>query len=274
MSPFQIAVLGSGSKGNATLMRCGSGTVLVDAGISCRRIVTGMRSLGVSPEELSAVFITHEHIDHVRGLEVFSKNFDVPIYASAGTWSGIKRMLPRLDLRLCDYRVFRPDTELVLGGMGVRSFAVSHDALEPSGYVFTHRQHSFGYVTDTGYISDKVKRSLDGVDALVLEANHDLIMLREGSYAPALKKRILGTRGHLANDTAAHFLAGLDQLPGEVFLAHLSHENNTPEMALSTVRGIVTRQRPSASVRYYVTQQDEVVKNEAWEDHYEQNIFE
>lgn len=274
MTPFQIAMLGSGSKGNATLMRCGAGTVLIDAGISCRRIVMEMRSLSVDPEELSAVFITHEHIDHIRGLEALSKTFDIPIYASAGTWQGIKRMLPRLDLRLCEYRIFKPGTGLVLGGLQVRSFAVSHDALEPAGYVFTHRQHSFGYVTDTGYISDRAKQVLDGVDALVLETNHDMIMLKDGKYAPSLKKRILGTKGHLANDTAAHFLAGLNKLPEEVFLAHLSHENNTPDLALSTVRGIVARQRPSVSVRYYVTSQDTVVKNDAWEDHYEQNIFE
>ena len=274
MSFFQVAVLASGSKGNATVMRCESGMVLVDAGISCRRIAQGMQKLGLRPENLDAVFITHEHIDHVKGLETFVKKYPVPIYASAGTWRGIKQTLPRLDLQLCDRHVLAPQTEITLGGLQVRSFSISHDALDPAGYSFRCKGHTFGYVTDTGYISDLVKRELDGAEVLVLETNHDPILLKNGIYPPPLQKRILGTRGHLANETAGHLLATLRTLPRQVFLAHLSQENNTPDLALSTVRGIVAQKYPKAGIQFYVTSQDEVVKNKEWEDYHEQNIFE
>ena len=274
MSCFQVAVLASGSKGNATVMRCESGMVLVDAGISCRRITQGMQRLGLRPENLDAVFITHEHIDHVQGLETFIKKYPVPVFASAGTWRGIKQTLPMIDLQRCDRHVFSPQTEITLGRLRVRSFSTSHDALEPTGYVFTCKNHSFAYVTDTGYVSDLVKRELDGAEVLVLETNHDPIVLRNGRYSPSLQKRILGTRGHLANETAGHLLATLRTLPRQVFLAHLSQENNTPDLALSTVRSIVQQQYPKATIQFYVTSQDEVVKNKEWEDYHEQNIFE
>jgi phosphoribosyl 1,2-cyclic phosphodiesterase len=274
MSCFQVAVLASGSKGNATVMRCEAGMVLVDAGISCRRIVQGMQKLGLHPENLDGVFITHEHIDHVKGLETFTKKYPVPIYASAGTWRGIKQTLPRIDLQLCNRHIFAPQTELTLGGLQVRSFSVSHDAQEPAGYSFRCKGHTFSYVTDTGYVSDIVKRELDGAEVLVIETNHDPILLKNGSYPPVLQKRILGTRGHLANETAGRLLTTMKVLPRQVFLAHLSQENNTPDLALSTVQGIVTQQCPNAMIQFYVTSQDEVVKNREWEDYHEQNIFE
>lgn len=274
MSCFQVAVLASGSKGNATVVRCESGAVLVDAGISCRRITQGLQNLGLTPSDIAAVFITHEHIDHVKGLETFIKKYSIPIFASAGTWRGIKQTLPRIDLRLCSRHVLAPQTEFTIGSLQVRSFSTSHDALEPTGYIFRCKGHAFGYVTDTGYISDLVKRELDGAETLVLEANHDPVLLKNGSYPPALQKRILGTRGHLANATAGHLLAGLRNPPQQVFLAHLSQENNTPELALSTVRSIVKQQRPEVKIQFYVTSQEEVVKNKEWEDYHEQNIFE
>ena len=274
MSCFQVAVLASGSKGNATVMRCESGMVLIDAGISCRRIAQGMQELGLRPENLDAVFITHEHIDHVQGLETFTKKYPVPVYASKGTWRGIKQTLPRLDLQLCDWHILAPQTELTLGGLQVRSFSISHDALEPAGYLFRCKGHTFGYVTDTGYVSDIMKRELEGAEVLVLETNHDPILLKNGRYPPLLQKRILGIRGHLANAAAGRLLATLQKLPRQVFLAHISQENNTPDMALSTVRGIVARQYPKAKIQFYVTSQHEVVKNKEWEDCHEQNIFE
>ncbi len=273
MSCFQVAVLASGSKGNATVMRCEAGMVLVDAGISCRRIVQGMQKLKLRPEDLAAVFITHEHIDHVKGLETFVKKYQVPVFASGGTWQGIRQTLPRLDLQLCNRQILAPRTEITLGGLQVRSFPVSHDALEPSGYLFRCKGHTFGYVTDTGYVSDVVKRELDGAEVLVLESNHDPVLLKNGRYPPQLQRRILGTRGHLANATAGHLLAALEILPRQVFLAHLSQENNTPDLALNTVRGIFMQQHPKAKIQFYVASQDEVVKNKEWEDYHEQNIF-
>ena len=273
MSCFQVAVLASGSKGNATVMRCEAGMVLVDAGISCRRITQGMERLGLRPENLTAVFITHEHIDHVKGLETFVKKFSVPIYASAGTWRGIKQTLPRMDLQLCNRQILAPQTEITLGGLQVRSFATSHDALEPTGYTFRWKGHAFSYITDTGYVSDLVKRELEGAEVLVLESNHDPILLKNGSYPPPLQKRILGTKGHLANETAGHLLTSLRNLPRQVFLAHLSQENNTPQVALATVEGLVRQMRPAAEIRFFVTSQEGVTKNDEWRIPHEASLF-
>ena len=202
------------------------------------------------------------------------KKYPVPVFASSGTWRGIKQTLPRIDLQLCNSHVLAPRTEITLGGLQVRSFSTSHDALDPAGYTFRCKGHAFSYVTDTGYVSDLMKRELEGAEVLVLEANHDPILLKNGSYPLPLQKRILGTKGHLANETAGRLLAGLKALPQQVFLAHLSQENNTPDLALSTVCGIVRQQNPKAKIQFYVTSQDEVVKNREWEDYYEQNIFE
>ena len=241
MSCFQVAVLASGSKGNATVMRCESGMVLVDAGISCRRIAQGMQKLGLHPENLDAVFITHEHIDHVKGLETFAKKYPVPIYASRGTWQGIRQTLPRLDLKLCNRQVLAPQTEITLGGLQVRSFSVSHDALEPAGYLFRSKGHVFGYVTDTGYVSDVVKRELEGAEVLVIESNHDVRMLEAGRYPYYLKRRILGEKGHLSNETAGRLLCRvLHEGIREIFLGHLSRENNYEELAFETVCDEVT----------------------------------
>lgn len=271
-SVFQVAVLASGSKGNATLVRCASGSFLIDMGISCTRVKQALQSLHLRMEELTAVFLTHEHIDHVRGLPTFCKHYDIPVFASRGTWQGTGSTC-RMDISRVAAEILNPGENAVFHGLRVESFPTSHDALQPSGYVFHLGDHRFGYLTDTGYVSDQARRSLDGAEVLVLESNHDTVMLKNGPYPLPLKKRILSARGHLANDAAANFLASLDQMPREVFLAHLSQENNTPQVALATVQGLVKQQRPASDVQFFVTSQDAVTENEEWRVTYEPSLF-
>jgi len=162
----------------------------------------------------------------------------------------------------------------MIGSLAVARFDTSHDAAEPCGYTFREKGHRMAYVTDTGYISDVMKQAMEGSEVLVLEANHDVVMLKNGRYAPPLKKRILGVRGHLSNDAAGSFLAGLQSPPREVFLAHLSQENNDPGIALSTVEGIMRQKLSRVKTAFFVTEQNKMIKNSGWEDYHEQNIFE
>ena len=155
----------------------------------------------------------------------------------------------------------------------MRNFAVSHDARQPVGYTFTAAAHKLAYVTDTGFVTDAIKDAVRGAETLYLEANHDVQMLKEGSYPYVLKKRILSTKGHLDNTAAGWLLAGMSPVPGEIFLAHLSQENNRPEVALASVRQILAKAGQGAGIKIYVTTQDQTLKNFSEEDYHEQNIF-
>jgi len=222
-----LHTLASGSSGNAAVVSCGGVHILLDAGISCRRIVTGLRALGLEPEALSAVLITHTHSDHIGGLDTFVRHYDVPICASRRTCTGLERRVAGIGERL---RVL--EEEASFGALTVTPFPTSHDAPGSQGY----RVGDVGILTDTGYVTPEAEEVLLGVPLLVLEANHDVEMLRSGPYPYPLKRRILGDGGHLSNDAAAAFarecaLAGTR----EIVLAHLSQENNTPAAALNTV---------------------------------------
>lgn len=257
MRDFQIAVLASGSKGNATLIRSGDQCFLIDAGLSCRALTGKLRQLGCDPEDLTAVFITHEHIDHIKGLQNFMKNFRVPVYGSQETWRAflVKNTLD--DRSMC--RVMTGNVKC--GDIIIKGFSIPHDAVDPLGYVFadTYSRRKCCYLTDAGFITDTIRKAMDGVTSLVLEANHDIDMLKRGSYPPVLKQRILSARGHLSNDSAGWFLAELERLPESIVLAHLSQENNTAVLARDTVCSIVESKRSLRDVRIAVASQDETV---------------
>lgn len=272
MSAFQVAVLASGSKGNATLVRGRSGMILIDMGISCLQVKKRMATLGLVPEDLSAIFITHEHIDHIKGLQTFTKRYDVPLFASAGTWYGIRHMLPGMDMEKCEGYTLGGVVEI--DGMKINSFATSHDAREPLGFSVMENGSKFSYITDTGYISDPVRQSVEGSDFMVLEANHDITTLKNGSYPMYLKRRIAGVQGHLDNTMAADLLSRLSQVPEEVILAHLSEENNTAKLAFSTVNTILKEKRPESSIKIQVASQKNIVRCSDWGVCNEANVFE
>lgn len=254
---MQIVMLASGSKGNAALISTDSQRFLVDVGISCRELVKRMGQAGACPEELDGVFLTHEHTDHVNGLVTFAKKYNVPIYASTGTWQAMFRKYANLNRTNCRLT----GKSMRCGDVRVDSFAVSHDAAEPLGYSFNW--YSGGtkctYMTDTGFVTPAARAAAFGSGALILEANHDVEMLKNGSYPYDLKQRILGTRGHLSNLIAAQFLLQFTKLPKQVILAHLSEQNNTPELALDTVRNILDSKKRLAETTLFVAAQSHVV---------------
>lgn len=254
---FQVVMLASGSNGNAALVSTDSQRFLIDVGVSCRELVKRMREAGAQPEELDGVFLTHEHIDHVKGLATFAKKYRTPLYASEGTWRAIFAKYPDMARDNC----LLTGKSTLCGDVRVDSFAIPHDAAEPQGYSFTWRSadSKCTYVTDAGFITPAVREAVCGSDVLVLEANHDVEMLKTGSYPYDLKQRILGMRGHLANVTAAQLLLHLPRLPRHVILAHLSEQNNRPQLALDTVRQALDGQKRLAETQLFVAAQDSIV---------------
>jgi phosphoribosyl 1,2-cyclic phosphodiesterase len=233
---MQVVVLASGSKGNAVMVEMDEVKILIDAGISATRIRNGLASFGIEPEELSGILITHEHRDHIAGLTTLSKWYHLPIFARRGTLAALSCAVtvPR--------ELLHPVAgDFVLEGLKVESFATSHDAAESVGWRIGGSEQ-FVLATDLGFVTSNVQQALEGADILVLEANYDPDMLQDGSYPWPLKRRIMSNRGHLANADAAWALARLKDRPGQVVLAHLSEENNRPEMAEETVRKILHRQ--------------------------------
>ena len=254
---FQVVMLASGSKGNAALISTDSQRFLVDVGISCRELVKRMQQVGAAPEELDGVFVTHEHVDHVKGIVTFAKKYQVPLYASQGTWRAVFSRYPELNRANCRLTGQR----LLVGDVSIACFATSHDAAQPQGYSFLWRsgETKCTYVTDTGFVTPTVREAVQGSDVLVLEANHDVEMLKNGSYPYELKQRILGTRGHLSNNTAGKFLLQLEKMPRRIFLAHLSEQNNLPKLALDTVKNILDSKKRLQETRLLVANQHQPV---------------
>lgn len=253
---FKISVLASGSKGNATVISADGKNFLIDAGISCRQLVQRLREAGYQPEDLDGVLLTHEHRDHVSGLSVLNRKYHLPVFANEATWRYIPQ---RGEMERACCRLLPKCLET--DGLKITSFNVPHDAAGTVGYVFTCAGARCVYLTDVGFITEEIKENVAGADTLLLEANHDEEMLKKGTYPYALKQRILGTRGHLSNNAAGWLLAQMERLPGEVFLAHLSQENNTPQLALNTVRGMLDAKEIGESTKIYVASQDNIVKN-------------
>lgn len=228
-----LHTLASGSEGNCLLISYSDTHILVDAGISLRRIKTGLAQLGLTMEQLDGILLTHEHTDHVAGLKTMVKHHTVPLYASHGT-------ARQLDAKVEGIEPFlRPvDTDAVfsLGDCQITVFPTSHDARQSVDYRIDSEGGSIGILTDTGYVTDEAADVLSGVDLLVLESNHEPDWLRAGPYPYQLKQRIMSPWGHLSNQDAAQFAVDMAQQgTQEIVLAHLSKENNTPARALETV---------------------------------------
>ena len=242
---MEFYTLASGSGGNCALVRAGGTLLLIDAGISCRRIEQSLRALGLSLNDLTAVFITHEHADHVSGLATLHKKCAAPIYAARGA----------AHVLTCPAAAFTAGGTTEFPDCAVRSFPTSHDAADPVGYRIESSDGSLGILTDTGFVTGAAREALAGVDALLLEANHDVAALQSGPYPYFLKRRILGGEGHLSNDAAAEFaLCAVKSGTRDILLAHLSKENNTPELAEYAVARAL--QAAGLSVRLGVAPRD------------------
>jgi len=233
---MRFASLGSGSRGNSTLVEWAAGTLLIDCGFSVKETELRLDRLGKRAQDIKAILVTHEHSDHIKGVAALARRYRLPVYMTPGTY--YSRDLGELpDLRLINaYAPFDID------GLLVRPVAVPHDAREPSQFIFELSGRRLGILTDLGSITPHVEASYQACDAMVLEANHDPIMLASGSYPPSLKQRVGGQWGHLSNQQAAGFLARLDTGKLQhLVVAHISQQNNTLALAQSVLAPVTAQ---------------------------------
>ena len=232
--------IGSGSSGNCHYIGYKDTNILVDAGLSGKRISTGLEDLNIDASKLKGIFITHEHSDHIKGAGIISRKYDIPIFANIKTWCAMKDKLGQIEDR--NMKVFENDKSYSLGDLIIRPFSISHDASDAVGYNFYADNEKMSIATDIGKITDNIRRHLYKSKLVVLESNYDPNMLMMGSYPYALKKRVMSEVGHLSNEDAANFCVELIKEGTErILLAHLSKENNFPELAYETSKGILTQ---------------------------------
>ncbi len=235
---LNLCSLSSGSSGNCYLIKSETTAILVDAGISGKRIVESLEKTGTDHNDVHSLLITHEHIDHTRSLTVLlKKNKNMKAYANEMTWMGINK-----DLNESQRRVFDTGKSFFVRDIEVKPFKISHDTLEPVGFSFYKSGKQISILTDTGCITESIFEEILNADLLVLEANHDVEMLKMGRYPWFLKKRVLGEEGHLSNVTAGETIRRLLQEKNKgrlILLGHLSKENNFPQMAYQTVKNIL-----------------------------------
>lgn len=238
---MNLCSIASGSSGNCIYIGSDRSSVLVDVGISGKRIEAGLNSIERKTAEMDGILITHEHSDHIQGLGVVARKHHIPIYATGGTIEAIREKggLGKIDDSL--FHEIRPDEHFQIGNLEILPFTISHDAAEPVAYRVSHERQSVGIITDLGEYSDYTVDHLKELDAVLVEANHDINMLQVGRYPYYLKQRILGKRGHLSNENAGRLLCEIlhDKMKA-VLLGHLSQENNYEELAFETVCQEVT----------------------------------
>ena len=228
-----VCVLASGSSGNSTYVSAGGTAILIDAGLSARELTRRLEGIGVLPQSISAVCLTHEHSDHTGGLKVLHRKYGWALYANSGTVDGVARNPDHVGLK---WTVFATGSAFQIGALRLEPFTVSHDATDPVGFVVNHGEMRLGLVTDMGMATEVIRQRLTRCRVLVLEANHDENLLKNTKRPWPLIQRIQGRQGHLSNQHAAELIAHVagDTLE-VVYLAHLSSECNQPALALSTV---------------------------------------
>ncbi len=267
-----VTILGSGSAGNCALVETASCRLLVDGGLSARQIRARLEAAAVAPETIDGILITHEHIDHAAGLDVFCKNFHTPIYCNALTADALRRS-GREECRK-EFRLFQTGAEFTVGDITVQTFSVPHDAADPMGYVLHHGGASLGFCTDLGFATKLVHERLRNVATVIIETNHDEKLLQEDTRRPwPVKQRIMSRHGHLSNTAAAEVLAALTSHGlRRAILGHLSRDCNTPELALGAVRTrlaadgvsgtdveVFCASQKEISARFMVSQEDELL---------------
>ena len=223
---MRIVVLSSGSKGNTTFIESGNTKILIDLGNSCKYVTDKLKEIGVSPNEIDAILITHTHIDHVKGLKVFTNKYKTNVYIS-------NKMKNDLDY-LENYQLIE---EIInIKDLLINTIKTSHDTEESFGYVIESNNKSLVYITDTGYINEKYHKLLSNRNIYILESNHDIEMLNNGPYPFKLRQRILGDKGHLSNYDCSKYLSNfIGNNTKCIMLAHLSQDNNTPSIAYDTL---------------------------------------
>ncbi len=235
MAELKICSLRSSSKGNATIIYDEEAAILVDCGISGKVLFEAMEEAGFRAEELCAVVITHEHTDHTKGVGVVARKLGVPVFATYGTWSAMKKTVGEIPSE--QRRVFDANIPFEVGGIRVSAFEIPHDGAEPVGYIFQKGDCKVAVATDIGVMTEEILERLKGSRRVLLESNYDLFMLEAGTYPYELKCRIKGEKGHLSNEDAALTARDLAESGAcEIILGHISPENNYPDLAYETTR--------------------------------------
>ncbi|CAG7654058.1 MBL fold metallo-hydrolase [Paenibacillus allorhizosphaerae] len=253
---IRFSVLASGSTGNALVVDTDEGKVLIDAGLSAKKVELLLKERGTSASELDAILVTHEHADHIKGLGAIARKYDLPIYANEKTWEALDQQIG--DIAEANRCVMQTGEMREFGSLQVESYGISHDAAEPVGYCFYHGEEKLSLATDLGYMSSKVKEKIQDSDVLVLESNHDIEMLRMGKYPWNIKRRILSDVGHLSNEAAGIGLFDvMTTKTKRVYLAHLSRDHNLMDLARLTVNNMLEERlapddhRPKLMDTYY-----------------------
>lgn len=234
---MRICCIASGSSGNCTYVGTDASHILIDAGISGKKTREGVESLNLKLNEIDAIFLTHEHSDHIKGLGIILRKFDIPVYGTPGTIDAVMKCTDIGDFDHALLHTVEPDEKFILKDMCIRPVSIAHDAAQPCGYRIENEGRSFGIITDIGSYDEYTIDSMKNLNAMMIEANHDVRMLQTGRYPYMLKKRILSDHGHLSNEKAGDFLDSiLNDNIKSLIIGHLSHENNLPELAYEAVR--------------------------------------
>jgi phosphoribosyl 1,2-cyclic phosphodiesterase len=228
----------SGSSGNCLYVGTGRTNILVDAGLSGKKVINALGEIGIQPKEIQALLVTHEHIDHIKGIGVLSRMFNIPVYANNNTWESMREVIGNIKDE--NVRIINTDDVFEVGDIEVKSFKTPHDAAESVGYSFLSDGRKVSIATDIGHVSDNVFNNIKNSDLVLLESNHDVEMLKFGPYPYILKRRILSDIGHLSNEDAGKAIVRLSKdRYMTVVLGHLSQQNNYPELAYMTVLSIL-----------------------------------
>jgi phosphoribosyl 1,2-cyclic phosphodiesterase len=258
---ISVSVLASGSRGNSAVIQSARTRILVDAGISCREIFKRLKGLGEDPQALSAVVVTHEHADHVYGLATLAKKLKIPIFMTGAThqaWAKSVRDRGADSRNFERVEVFSAGKGFQIGEIAVAPFTIPHDAADPVGFTFRAEGCKIGFATDLGYLPASVRDHLRGCDVLIMESNHDLEQLRNGPYPWSVKQRVMSRVGHLSNDALADFFrSDYDGRAAYIVLAHLSEQNNIPEIARGAAEAALGRRQTLFKNRVMLASQTE-----------------
>ncbi|NLK22347.1 MAG: MBL fold metallo-hydrolase [Epulopiscium sp.] len=235
---FRFCTITSGSSGNCIYIGTPKVNLLIDAGISGKRVQMGLEEINVNPKEIDGILVTHEHSDHIKGIGILSRRFDIPLFATAKTWEAMDDMGKVIGKINQENRIIiEKEKDFIMEDLLIHPYSIPHDAADPVGYTFIHGDRKISMATDLGHINEHIKNNIRESNLILLESNHDIDMLRSGSYPYYLKQRILGEQGHLCNEMAGRMLAQVfHENLRTVILGHLSKENNYPDLAYISVK--------------------------------------
>jgi len=255
LDDLQISVLASGSSGNAIYVESAKTKLLIDCGLTGKKTAELLSQIDRDPYDLDAILVSHEHSDHIKGVGIMSRKYDLDIYANEKTWQAMNNKIGKVKTE--HKYLFNVEEQKTIGDIDILSFGISHDAVDPQFYAFEKNKKQFVILTDTGYVSDRMRDGLKNADAYLIESNHDTSLLRMGKYPWPLKQRILSDKGHLSNEEGALALVDLiGDKTKRIYLGHLSKENNMKEIARDTVEEVLLRKGMGVNEHFHLFDTD------------------